>query len=308
MNVFSIREAFKRALMRRFDIERVDLDRLICRHAAVTMRTTRAGLSQLMERLAPVDCPDLPLIRMGGSGDGGYLLPDDLEGIDACFSPGVGALSAFEKDCAERGMDVFMADKSVAGPSETHANFHFMPKYVGALTNDDTIALDDWVAGVWADPTSDLLLQMDIEGAEYEVLLRLSDRLLQRFRVVIIEFHQLDQLHDEAFFRFASKAFEKLLLHHRCVHIHPNNISTVSSKQGLEIPSTMEFTLVRTDRLTRCTPALTFPHPLDADCTEKPCLTLPECWRGTVPSPRSCPATPAATAVSPTPRTQHAGL
>ena len=30
-----------------------------------------------------------PLIRIGGDGDGSYLVPDDLEGITACFSPGV---------------------------------------------------------------------------------------------------------------------------------------------------------------------------------------------------------------------------
>ena len=29
------------------------------------------------------------LVRLGGNNDGGYLLPNDLEGITACFSPGV---------------------------------------------------------------------------------------------------------------------------------------------------------------------------------------------------------------------------
>ena len=49
----------------------------------------------------------------GPDGDGGYLVPDDLEGIVACFSPGVSNVAGFEKDCALKGMKVFMADASV---------------------------------------------------------------------------------------------------------------------------------------------------------------------------------------------------
>ena len=30
---------------------------------------------------------------IGGAGDGGYLVPDDLDGIEYCFSPGVNLIS-----------------------------------------------------------------------------------------------------------------------------------------------------------------------------------------------------------------------
>ena len=36
------------------------------------------------------------LIRLGGRGDGAYLLPDDLQDIQACFSPGVSDSKLFE--------------------------------------------------------------------------------------------------------------------------------------------------------------------------------------------------------------------
>ena len=39
------------------------------------------------------------LIRIGGSKDGGYLVPNDLSGIQACFSPGVSDLADFKKIC-----------------------------------------------------------------------------------------------------------------------------------------------------------------------------------------------------------------
>jgi hypothetical protein len=36
------------------------------------------------------------LIRIGDNGDGGYLLPNDIDGITACFSPGAAFSSLFE--------------------------------------------------------------------------------------------------------------------------------------------------------------------------------------------------------------------
>lgn len=84
--------------------------------------TGKTGLSQLqsmMDLLHP-RVTDKKLIRLGPNGDGGYLIPDDLIGIEACFSPGVSDISGFEKECANRGMKVFLADKSVEKPPEFH--------------------------------------------------------------------------------------------------------------------------------------------------------------------------------------------
>ncbi len=280
MNAFSPRTMIKRALMRRFDIERVELDRLICRHAMVTLRTAKPALLALLEGLAPVTTATHALIRMGAPADGGYLVPDDLEGIAACFSPGVDYVSKFEKDCAQRGMKVFLADKSVEAPAETHNAFAFEKKFVGALDNEDFMTMDHWVQSSFSDKRSDLLLQMDIEGSEYEALLCMSNELMRRFRIMVVEFHGLEQLWSRPFFNLASRTFEKLLQTHRCVHIHPNNCSDVSRKEGIEIPSAMEFTFLREDRFSVYKPATVFPHPLDADCTVEPPLILPPCWYG----------------------------
>jgi hypothetical protein len=57
------------------------------------------------------------LVRLGPLGDGGYLLPDDLNNISALFSPGVDQISEFEKHCLDFNMKIFMADKSVEKPN-----------------------------------------------------------------------------------------------------------------------------------------------------------------------------------------------
>ncbi len=49
--------------------------------------------------LKPEPSP-FPLVRIGGCRDGAYLLPDDLDGITACFSPGVFNRKDFEDELA----------------------------------------------------------------------------------------------------------------------------------------------------------------------------------------------------------------
>lgn len=56
---------------------------------------------------------------------------------------------------------------------------------------------------------NDLMLQMDIEGSEYEVLLDLDDDLLRRFRIMVIEFHDLDELFNKFSFKLINLVFKK---------------------------------------------------------------------------------------------------
>lgn len=242
-----------------------------------TVPTEVNQIKSLIRKLHPVSS-EAALIRFGPDGDGGYLIPDDLAGIEACFSPGVCNVSLFEKDCAERGMRVFMADGSVEGPSTTDHRFSFLKKHVGAITTDLFMTMDDWVNGSLPQTGSDLLLQMDIEGYEYETILSMPTRLMQRFRIIVGEFHRLDQLWSLPYFRMASSAFEKILQTHTCVHIHPNNGSFVLKRKEIEIPGVMEFTFMRNDRVHNAAYCRIFPHHLDRPNTEKEEIKLPQCW------------------------------
>ena len=242
-----------------------------------TQLTDKSAIQSLMDRLSPLSSTR-ELIRLGPAGDGGYLLPDDLDGIEACFSPGVNLLSGFEKECAQRGMKVFLADGSVEQPAETHPLFHFTRKHVGVTTNADFMTMDDWVRSSLPGSQSDLLLQIDVEGYEYETFLGMSDALARRFRIIAAEFHELDQLWNRPFFRLASRAFDKILQTHCCVHIHPNNCARTLEKDGLMIPSAAEFTFLRNDRIIDPSYASEFPHPLDRDNCAGRRLLLAKCW------------------------------
>lgn len=235
------------------------------------------NILKFIERVFPVKS-QFPMTRLGPNGDGGYILPNDLEGITACYSPGVSFVSDFENDCAKRGMQVFLADRSVDGPAVQNDAFHFTKKYIGAFDTDEFMTLDTWVEQTAPDPKSDLLLQIDIEGFEYEVFLNMTEKLQRRFRTIVVEFHMMDQLWNAPFNRIITRTFDKLLQTHACVHIHPNNCCGSVEKDGLVIPRVMEFTFHRLDRVLPGEYQTKFPTELDFDNTTNATLPLPKMW------------------------------
>ena len=243
----------------------------------VVKRTRRADVAGLIADLRPLDS-GAALVRLGPDGDGGYLVPDDLEGIEHAFSPGVSTESGFEADLARRGIRVRLADYSVDAPAVSRPEFAFEKKYVASYPSATTMTMDDWAERSLGRYSGDLLLQMDIEGAEFETLLNTSPRLLEQFRIMVIEFHYLHQLWNKPWFMLVSRVFRKLLSTHSVVHIHPNNCCGSLKSRGLELPRVAEFTFYRNDRFSERKLCDRFPHPLDCDNTAKPTLVLPPCW------------------------------
>ena len=244
----------------------------------------RSDLLKLIEGLKVVPIHD-ELVRVGPDRDGGYLVPDVFDGVDYCFSPGVADCSEFELQLANRGIKVFMADQSVQSPSAVHQNFDFIEFYISSNNSpsEQLITLDTWYEhklNITPSATSpEAILQMDIEGSEYQVLHSISNALLSRLRVIIIEFHKLYQLADRFSFSLIAPAIEKLINSHSVVHIHPNNNRKSIKIFGLEIPATLEITFLRNDFVAKSKKKLNFPHPLDKkSVSSKPDLTLPKCW------------------------------
>jgi hypothetical protein len=224
--------------------------------------------------------PGIPMIRIGGGADGGYLLPDDLDGIEYCFSPGVSTVSNFEDELADRGIRSFLADYSVDGPPISRPEFTFDKKFLGATDNDPFITLGSWKEKYLQQYSGDLLLQMDIEGSEYPVILNTPDALLDQFRILVVEFHYLNELFDPFGFQMLSACFDKLLKSFHVVHLHPNNCEGFGSVRcgDIEIPRLMEFTFLNKRRASQVKPLKRFPHPLDAPNVPRPDLKLPACW------------------------------
>ena len=221
-----------------------------------------------------------PLIRVGGSSDGGYLIPDDLEGITTCFSPGVEQVSDLENSLAQQyGIQSFMADYSVDGPALENEKFHFTKKFLGTQNNEKYMRLEDWVTANAPAGDNDMLLQMDIENSEYPVIIDTPSHILDRFRIILVEFHSMESLFDKGAFPLFEAIFDKLGSNFTVAHIHPNNWEPIWEHGSIGIPSVMEFTFLRNDRVNLDGLPLTFPHELDViNNKSKPPRHLPKCW------------------------------
>lgn len=240
--------------------------------------TSTKELKEFLQNLFPVKI-DKKLIRVGSKADGGYIIPDDLKDIEALFSPGVGTKQDFDFECANNGIKVFMADASVDGPQNHHKNFLFEKKFIGALDNEEYMSIEQWVKNSNISNNSDLILQMDIEGYEYETVYSIPNDVMQRFRIIIIEFHQLDFLLNKFMYDKFKNVFLKILQTHYCIHIHPNNCCQPVVKDDIEIPPVMEFSFIRKDRVNISGFVENYPNSLDVDCTNnKKHFKLPTSW------------------------------
>lgn len=221
------------------------------------------------------------LVRIGCSGDGGYLVPNDLDGITACFSPGVDNRATFEETLIARDIPCHLADASVNfNPIKDETKSTFLKKYIGVLNNDLFITLDKWIDTF--DPSGgDLLLQMDIEGAEWQALLNISEKNLARFRIIIVELHDMERLMDKHAFQVIKAVMDRLLEKFYIVHNHPNNYGGLVTAGDIEIPRVHELTLLRRDRVENAMPATRFPHLLDrTNAEDRQDILLPPIWHG----------------------------
>lgn len=257
----------------------------------MTTASSSDRLAEAMHFLRPVPCP-YPLVRIGGSSDGAYLVPDDLSDIAACFSPGVANRKDFEDDLLARyGIPSYMCDFSSEGDkfaTPLDPNMQFFTKlWLDVDGTANSITLDEWVAQSVEDTRSDLLLQMDIEGAEYRNLSAVSTETLQRFRVIVLELHGLTGLLNEA--TLESKflpLLRRLDENHVVVHAHPNNCcgEFILPSFPANVPVVVELTLLRRDRVDiaqdRRLASPSLPHPLDIsrNVATKPPLHLGEWW------------------------------
>lgn len=223
----------------------------------------------------------LEMVRIGGEGDGGYLVPDDFAGVSQLLSPGVADSWEFERELGERyGIHSTMIDGSVDAPQGLGELQTFDRKWLASTTGPGRISLNDWVWEANIAGEGDLALQMDIEGAEYGVLKTADPNALRRFRWAVVEFHGLDLMRSAIALRLRFlPVFRKMSQVFRVVHVHPNNCCGSVEVAGVTIPRVLEVTYLRRDRFLEGGPMGWRPHSLDRDCVSNGLpVKLPVGW------------------------------
>jgi hypothetical protein len=152
-----------------------------------------------------------------------------------------------------------------------HPRFVFEQKFLAARTCGSRLSLSDAVARYPQAEFGDLILQMDIEGAEWSILDKVDTETLQRFRMMAVEFHYLSELlATKAGLRVARKVLKKLARNFHVVHLHVNNCckglefqSLVPGSEPFSVPKVIELTFLRKDRVHDLGGFARIPSPLD---------------------------------------------
>ena len=222
------------------------------------------------------------LIRIGGDGDGGYLLPDILSDVKYCFSPGVGDIAKFEEELDRSyGIKSFLADASVEASPIVNSNFEFISKFLGHKTDGQFITLSDWVHESILNSDETKILQMDIEGGEYSVLLTEHAEMLASFAILVIEFHEIQRLIEPEFLKMFFSIFNKIFKNFSVCLVHPNNCCGIALVYGEAVPRVMEVTFIRNDLVPKCrnSEKVHLPNILDRKNVQAhPDLIMPEIW------------------------------
>jgi hypothetical protein len=236
------------------------------------------NLNNLLKKLSPVAI-DKNLIRIGSINDGGYIVPNILEDIKYCYSAGIGFNYDFELELAKKGIKCFMADYSI-NEIEKNSNLIFDKIFIGGNSREKYLSIEDWIEKKKIDPSLGSILKIDVEGDEYKIFNSVNKDFFLKFKIIIIEFHNLHYLYNEQFFFSFRDVIEKIINNFYCVHIHPNNdVDFVKKKEDTTIPPVMEFTFINKKNSKINNQKLFFPNKLDSDNNpDKRSIVLPECW------------------------------
>lgn len=208
---------------------------------------------------------NLELVRVGGNLDGSYLIPKLNLEFGGVISPGVGQTFEFERNIVGASTRVVLIDGTVPRPENLPANFIFISKLLGAQdTHDEDFVSLKSVIDEHFGNAKDLVLQMDIEGGEYEVLSSFKGSELLPFALVVVEFHHLHKLDlTEEWNKSIEHSVRLLTRDFELVHTHPNNAGGFFVRKFVKYPKVVETTWVRKDLVTQRFGHSTLPNPLD---------------------------------------------
>ena len=207
-------------------------------------------------------------IRVGRPFDGGYVMLDRFDGLEAAYSLGINDDVSWDLEIADRGIPVFQYDHTIPELPERHPLFRWEPKQI-AGTVDPARNIEDLVTLVRRnghENCRNLLLKCDIEGAEWSLMQQTPLDVLAQFRQIVMEVHDMVYLADGHHAENVLWAFRNLTSSHHVVHVHANNFSPFSIVGGTPFPTTLELTLIRKDEGRFSASSETFPTPLDMPC------------------------------------------
>ncbi len=215
------------------------------------------------------------LVRVGGDGDGGYLMACPLSKKKIAYSFGIGNDVSWDLDMAKRGYEVYQYDHTIDKLPLNHKRFHWFKMGITGETESKTLKLlETFIQMNKHQDCEGMVLKMDVEGYERDVLANIPQNVLCQFDQIVIELHGLHKKDSQ---KVMKKALENLTGHFKVIHIHGHNGGPVMYCGELVTPNTMEVTLVNENKYSlESGEGVVLPRMLDYPIDP----ALPEVWLG----------------------------
>ena len=229
-----------------------------------------------LRHLTPSDVPGCPKIRIGGPGDGGYVLLDRLDPHQVVMSFGVGPTVTFDAELAARGHQILLFDHTVDALPQQHPNFRWFRQGICGRSDraENLATLAEHMAHLPPDAVGPIL-KIDVEGAEWTAIGEADPADLRRFAQITVEFHELLRLNEPEFRATATSALQALAQDFAVVHVHANNWSEMGHIAGLPMADTLEVTYARRDLFPIAPSRTAYPTALDTpNCDFRPDIQL----------------------------------
>ena len=233
----------------------------------VLQKEDRCFLENVRELISIMDVvPKGNLVRIGKNNDGGYLMLDDfVERGGVAYSLGIAADVSWDKDMADRGYDIFMYDHTINALPEDNVRFHW--KKVGVAADkeygSEFETLEQMLDENGHSLTKEMILKMDVEGAEWGCFSMTSTDTLDQFDQIVLELHQIIEFWIK---ESILEVLKKINQTHQCIHVHLNNYSSHIMVDSVPYADSIEVTFVNRRKYSFVKSSHYLPHEKDQPC------------------------------------------
>lgn len=183
-------------------------------------------------------------VRIGNDNDGGYVMWDDFDCGMTAYSIGICDDISWDADInGLYGIQVDMYDHTIRHLPQYYAGCRYHCIGIGAADNlgESIQTLETMLLSNGDLKRDDLILKMDVEGAEWDVINATNEDIFGCFRQIVMEFHGLL---DTGNMESILSAFLKLNKTHQVIWVHGNNFRPAEIAGGILIPDVLEACFV----------------------------------------------------------------
>lgn len=148
-----------------------------------------------------------------------------------------------------RGYDIFMYDPTIDGLPVQHEKFHFFREGIAGKTDleNSMDTLENFVKHNGHENLDNMILKMDVEGAEWDFLETVPIELLAKFDQMVFEFHSMTDEKSISEMGRTIDLMKKINSTHTLVHLHGNNFGYFIEIEGLGVfPCALELSYLKT--------------------------------------------------------------